>query len=86
MGIIDSIENWVEKRADPEGHSLEITNKAQMELMREFGEDRSGVWIDAYARRFRELVDEPESDLLERLADESTHADAVEEIKRKLYH
>ena len=84
--MFDKMEQWIEKKIDPAEHHLEITNKAQMELMTAFGEDRSGVWIDAYARRFREIIDEPESDLFDRLAKSDTHSEAIEEIKRKLYH
>lgn len=84
--MFEKIEAWVEKKVDPAEHHLEVTNKAQIELMMAFGEDKSGVWIDAYSRRFRELIDEPGSDLFDRLADGETHADAIEEIKKKLYH
>ena len=84
--MFDKMEQWIEKKIDPAEHHLEITNKAQMELMTAFGEERSGVWIDAYARSFRELIEEPESTLLNRLADNHTHTEALEEIKRKLYH
>lgn len=86
MGFLEKVEQWVEKKVNPAEHHLEVTNKSQMELMMAFGEDRSGVWIDAYSRRFRELIDEPESNLFDRLADSETHNDAIEEIKRKLYH
>lgn len=86
MGMFDKIEQWVEKKVDPDEYHLEVTNKAQMELMMAFGEEKTGVWIDAYSRRFRELIDEQGSDLFDRLADEETHTEAVEEIKRKLYH
>lgn len=86
MGIIDQIEQWVEKRSDPEEYRLQITNTAQMELMREYGAERSGVWIDAYARRFRELIEDSTLNLEERLANKETHAEAIEEIKKKLYH
>ena len=86
MGFLDTAERWIEKRTDPEEFRLTITNNAQMELIRTYGEDRSGIWIDAYARRFRELMNESESDLFNRLADEDTHGEAIEEIKRKLYH
>lgn len=86
MRFLDTAEQWIEKRTDPEGFRLKITNDAQIELMRAYGEDRSGTWIDAYARRFRELVEDPERNLIERLASTQTHNEALAEIKKKLYH
>ncbi|KKT82233.1 MAG: hypothetical protein A2V96_01430 [Candidatus Yonathbacteria bacterium RBG_16_43_6] len=86
MGMLEKIGQWVEEKVDPAEHRLEVTNKAQIELMMAFGEDKSGVWIDAYSRRFRELIDEEGSVLFNRLADSETHNDAIEEVKRKLYH
>ena len=56
MGMLEKIGQWVEEKVDPAEHRLEVTNKAQIELMMAFGEDKSGVWIDAYSRRFRELI------------------------------
>lgn len=87
MGFIDRVENWIEKRANPERHHLEVTNGAQTELIQAFGgDDRAGIWIDAYARRFRELMDDSELHLEDRLADSETHMEALEELKKKLYH
>lgn len=87
MGFIDQIENWVEKRSNPERHHLEVANSTQTELIQAFGgDDRAGIWIDAYARRFRELMDEPELHLEDRLTNSETHAEALEELKKKLYH
>ena len=79
MGMLEKIGQWVEEKVDPAEHRLEVTNKAQIELMMAFGED-------AYSRRFRELIDEEGSVLFNRLADSETHNDAIEEVKRKLYH
>lgn len=86
MGFLNTAEQWIEKRADPDGFRLKVTNDAQMELIRAYGEDRSGIWIDAYARRFRALIEDPALNLEERLADKKTHTEAIEEIKKKLYH
>lgn len=86
MGMLEKIEEWVERKVDPAEHRLEVTNKAQIELMMAFGEEKTGVWIDAYARRFRELIDEEGSSLLDRLANSETHDDAIKEIKEMLYH
>lgn len=86
MGFLNTAEQWIEKRADPEGFRLKVTNDAQMELIRAYGEDRSGIWIDAYARRFRELIEDTELQLEKRLADKETHNEAIEEVKKKLYH
>ena len=86
MGFLDKMEQWIEEKVDPAEYHLEVTNKTQMDLMNAFGEEKSGVWIDAYARRFRELIDEPRSDLFDRLADSDTYSEALEEIKRRLYH
>ena len=87
MGIIDRVENWVEKRINPEEHSVEVANIAQMEIIEAYGGDeRAGTWIDAYAWRFRELMNDSSLNLVERLGDTGTHADAIEEIKQKLYH
>lgn len=86
MGMFEKFGQWIGEKVDPAEHHLEVTNKAQMELMMAFGEEKTGVWIDAYSRRFRELIDEEGSDLFDRLADSETHNEAIEEIKRKLYH
>lgn len=86
MGMLEKFGEWIEKNVDPAEHRLEVTNKAQIELMMAFGKEKTGVWIDAYSRRFRELIDEQGSDLFDRLADSETHDDAIKEIKGKLYH
>lgn len=59
-------------------------NMAQMELAKESGQDII-TWIGEHANDFGELVAE-HPDILERLAEESTHHEALEEVKKEIYH
>lgn len=87
MKNFESIEQPVNNFINPEGAKLDITNAAQMELMELMGSANDPVvWINANAARFRQLIDDPDRDLIERLANEHTHAEAITEIKNNLYH
>lgn len=59
-------------------------NMAQIELAQESGKDLI-TWIGEYANDFGELVAEKPA-LLERLAQDDTHAEALEEVKKEIYH
>ena len=59
-------------------------NMAQMELAQESGQDLI-TWIGEHANDFGMLVlEKPE--ILERLAGEATHHEALEEVKKEIYH
>jgi hypothetical protein len=59
-------------------------NMAQMELAKESGQDLI-TWIGEYANNFSMLVQE-KPEILERLAKEDTHHEALEEVKKEIYH
>ena len=59
-------------------------NMAQMELAKESGQDLI-TWIGEHANDFGTLVAEKPA-LLERLAQDDTHAEALEEVKKEIYH
>lgn len=59
-------------------------NMAQMELAKESGQDLI-TWIGEYANDFGMLVQE-KPEILERLAEETTHHEALEEVKKEIYH
>ena len=88
------MENFFEKIQSNSGsfinteqNRFEIIQGAQMELIeRAGGEDFAGTWIDANSGRFRELVEDPKNNLIERLANENLRADALKEMQEKLYH
>lgn len=83
MNIIDTFENFI----NPEARKLEIKNMAQMELIQmDGGDDIAGTWIDKNAKRFNELLEDPRNNFYELLADEKTHAEALEQIRSKFYH
>ena len=85
--LISKVENWVNKKTNPEQYNFDAKQQAQIELIRAFGgDDMAGTWIDAYARRFDELMNDSTADLVNRLSKKETRAEALEEIKNKLYH
>lgn len=85
--LIKKVETFVTRTTNPEQYSFKVRQDAQMELISAFGgDDRAGVWIDAYARRFDEIVSDPALNLIERLGDKEAHDAAMEELKAKLYH
>lgn len=59
-------------------------NMAQMELAKESGQDLI-TWIGEHANDFGELVAENPA-ILERLAQETTHHEALEAVKKEIYH
>ncbi len=59
-------------------------NMAQMELAKESGQDLI-TWIGEYANDFSMLVAENPA-ILERLAHDETHDEAIEEVKKEIYH
>lgn len=67
---------------------IEVTNQAQIELIRMVGEDQITMldWIATNSEKFNRLMNDPKFNFIERLADDMTHAEAIEEIKEKLYH
>lgn len=65
--------------------AFEITQATQMQLMKDADTD-VGSWITANSERFRTLMQDPELNLVERLAKRETRAEAMEEIKSKLYN
>jgi hypothetical protein len=70
-----------------DGHTealQQARNMAQMELAKESGQDLI-TWIGEHANDFGELVVENPA-ILERLAQEATNHDALEEVKKEIYH
>ncbi len=85
--LITNIEQGITKRLNPDQYKFEVKNLAQIEIIEAYGgDDRAGTWIDAYAPRFNELMNDAELGLLHRLGDKEAHDGAIEEIKQKLYH
>ena len=77
-GFFESVTNNQEKL-------LGTRNAAQFELAEKKGVD-FGAWLDMrYHDDFRKIV-EQDPEILERLADEKTHNETIEEIANKLYH
>ena len=87
MGFLEKLINKTETLINPEEYKFEIKQKAQMELIQMAGgDDVAGTWIDAQGRRFDELMNDPNFNFIERLANEDTHQEAIAEIQSKLYH
>lgn len=87
MGFLEKIIDKIERRASPAEYVFEVKQKAQMELIQMAGgDDFAGTWIDANAKRFDELMNDPEFDFINRLANEETHAETLKEIQSKFYH
>ncbi len=87
MNFLEKIMNKAENLIDPEQNTFEVVHGAQMELIaRAGGDDFAGTWIDANNARFRELMSDPQNNFIERLADEKTREEALNEIQGKLYH
>lgn len=87
MNFLEKIMNKAENLIDPEQNTFEVVQGAQMELIaRAGGDDFAGTWIDANSARFRELMSDPQNNFIERLADEKTREEALNEIQGKLYH
>lgn len=87
MNIFEKNIGKAEGLIDPEQNSFEIIQSAQMELIqRAGGDDFAGTWIDANSARFREIIEDPQNNLIERLANDKTRDEALEEIQAKLYH
>lgn len=71
----------------PEEVEFAIKQLAQLELMKMAGgESNVADWIKANAQRFDEIFNNKKFNFGARLKDESTHAEALEEIKQKLYY
>lgn len=87
MNIFEKNIGNAEGSIDPEQNSFEIIQSAQMKLIqRAGGDDFAGTWIDANSARFREIIEDPQNNLIERLANDKTRDEALEEIQAKLYH
>lgn len=87
MKFLENIINKADSLINPEQNSFEIIQSAQMELIqRAGGDDFAGTWIDANSARFREIIEDPQNNLIERLANVKTRDAALEEIQAKLYH
>lgn len=87
MGFLEKFIDRTERLINPTQYFFETKQRAQIELIQKAGgDDVAGAWIDANGRRFDELMNDPEYNFIERLANEETHADALKEIDSKLYH
>jgi len=72
---------------DEQWHSESLQqarNMTQIELAEESGQDLV-TWIGEHANDFGKLVSENPS-ILERLAANETHNEALEEVKKEIYH
>lgn len=86
MGIIDWLINKIDKRINSDEYKLGLVERARQEIMSAYGPDNSGVWIDAYEWRFNTLINDPQSNFLEKLGNDKTHKEVIKEIQQKLYH
>lgn len=87
MKFLENIINKADSLINPEQDRFEIIQGAQMELIRRAGgDDFAGTWIDANSARFRELIEDPQNNYIERLAKDETREEALSEIQSKLYH
>lgn len=87
MNIFEKLVGKAENLINPEQNRFEIIQGAQIELIqRAGGDDFAGTWIDANSARFREIIENPQNNFIERLANEKTREQALEEIQGKLYH
>jgi hypothetical protein len=67
--------------------TFDVKQNAQIEIIKkEGGSVHVEDWIKANSERFEELVRDPAHNFIERLANPSTHAAAIEEIKQRLYN
>lgn len=83
MGFIERVENFI----NPDERKFEVKQQAQMELIQMAGgDDIAGTWIDANAKRFNELINDPQYNFYKLLSDKETHDEALLKIKNKLYH
>lgn len=87
MNIFEKFVGKAENLISPDQNRFEIIQGAQMELIqRAGGDDFAGTWIDANSARFREIIENPKNNLIEKLANNKTREEALEEIQGKLYH
>ncbi len=87
MKFLENIINKADSLINSEQNRFEVIQGAQMELIRRAGgDDFAGTWIDANSARFRELIEDPQFNYVERLAKEGTREEALTEIQGKLYH
>ena len=87
MNFFEKLLNKTESFISTDQNKFEIIQGAQMELIeRAGGDDFAGTWIDANSARFREIMNDPQNNLIERLADQKTRREALDEIQGKLYH
>lgn len=74
-----------EQVTDGHTEALQLArNMAQIELAQDSGQDLI-AWIGEHANDFGMLVSE-NPEILERLAEEATHHEALEEVKKEIYH
>ncbi len=59
-------------------------NMSQMELANELGQDPIS-WINTYAEDFGKIISSNPS-ILDRLSEEGTHSEALDEVRKELYH
>lgn len=84
MGFADRLENFIEKRFNPEKHKFAIKQKAQIKLMEKYGTERAGTWLDAYENEFNLLIENQSPHLIKEL--ETNEPEALQKIESILYH
>lgn len=77
----------MEQIMSEQGHNealQQARNMTQIELAMDSGQDIT-TWIGEHANDFGKLVSEDPT-ILERLASNDTHSEALEEVKKEIYH
>lgn len=70
-----------------EQRKFEIKMQVQSDIIESAGGDEHGIdWAQANGKRFDELLNDPQYDFYNRFTDMEQYAEALEEIKKKLYH
>jgi hypothetical protein len=71
----------------PDDVHFKTKQQVQIALMRMAGGTGNALdWIAANAERLKEILENPEGNFMARLESPATHDEALEEIKRRLYH
>ncbi|MBI5078076.1 MAG: hypothetical protein HZB11_01750 [Candidatus Yonathbacteria bacterium] len=85
MVNFENFSNKTESNIDSDQGKFEIMQSAQIDLInRAGGNDVTMEWITANSARFRTLVNDPQNNFIERLANENTREETLDEIQKKL--
>lgn len=84
MNNMENMEQFIIRQG---GHSeaLQLArNQAQVELAEASGQDLI-KWVDKYSKSF-DMIVTSNPEILDRLAENGTHNEALEEVKKEIYH